>query len=216
MKKYSTIVFDIDGTLIDSEETGILSLGKTIKELTGKEMTYDELYVFFGIPSIATAEALGYADKKRFGDLWEEHFLELKHLMKTFPGVVDVIRALKKEGYILGLCTSRSRIELANDIIMKDLIPIFDCYVCSEDSKRHKPNPDPMLAFLKKASVISGREIKGSECLYIGDTIYDYKCSHGALCDFALADWRNRGLQGIPAEFRFTTAEELLSIIHNS
>jgi len=215
MKKYSTIVFDIDGTIIDSEETGIRSLGQTISELMGKNMTYDELYVYFGIPSIATAEALGYADGERFGELWEEHFLELKHLMKTFPGIVEAIKSLREDGYILGLCTSRSRAELNNDIIMKDMLPLFEYYVCSEDSELHKPHPDPMIAFLKKASEGLGREIKGPQCLYVGDTIYDYKCGLGAGCDFALADWRKRGTQGIPTDQRFTTADELLSIIRS-
>ena len=44
MNRYTDIVFDIDGTLIDTERTGVLSLIQTVKELTGKEMSYEEAY----------------------------------------------------------------------------------------------------------------------------------------------------------------------------
>ena len=50
MKRYTDIVFDIDGTLLDTERTGVLSLIQTVKELTGKEMSYEEAYGYFGTP----------------------------------------------------------------------------------------------------------------------------------------------------------------------
>ena len=52
---YRLAVFDIDGTLIDTERTGVESLMKTIRELTGKEVPYGEAYKAFGIPSSVPA-----------------------------------------------------------------------------------------------------------------------------------------------------------------
>ena len=56
---YRHFVFDIDGTLIDTERTGVLSLIKTVRELLGVEMPYEEAYGYFGIPSAKVAPLLG-------------------------------------------------------------------------------------------------------------------------------------------------------------
>ena len=48
-RNYDNIIFDIDGTLIDTEKTGVLSLIQTVRELLGREMPYDEAYSYFGI-----------------------------------------------------------------------------------------------------------------------------------------------------------------------
>ena len=49
--------------------------------------------------------------------------------------------------------------------------------------------------------------------LFIGDTMHDWRCGHDAGCDFALADWRKRGMQDIPADYRFESAGELRKIV---
>jgi HAD superfamily hydrolase (TIGR01549 family) len=210
MKTYTDFVFDIDGTMLDTERTGVLSLIQTIRELTGREVSYEEAYGFFGVPSARVSEMLGYADGARFGEVWEEHFQELMYLVKPFPGVVETLDALKEQGVRLGLVTSRSQFELDYDPNLKQLLPRFDAVVCSADSVRHKPYPDPMLAYFAKTGAEPG------STLYIGDTMHDYQCGHAAGCDFALADWKKRGMQGIAADYFFTDAEGLRSLIRFS
>ena len=96
------IIFDIDGTLIDTERTGVLSLIQTVKELMGKEMPYDEAYKYFGIPSGKVAPMMGYPDAKLFERRWEEHFIGLMHLMKAFPGVEEMMERLAQAGCRMG------------------------------------------------------------------------------------------------------------------
>ena len=207
MKRYADFVFDIDGTLLDTERTGVLSLMQTIRELMGRDVPYEEAYKFFGIPSARAASILGYADEARFGEVWETHFQELMHLVTPFPGVEDVLRDLRAAGGRTGIVTSRSRFEIEYDVQLARLLPYFDVVVGSEDTVRHKPFPDPMCAYLEKA---------GAECgttLFLGDTMHDFRCGHDAGCDFALADWRERGLQGIPAEYRFTDAAGMRAVL---
>ena len=112
---YKHFVFDIDGTLIDTERTGVLSLVKTVRELIGSEMPYEEAYGYFGIPSAKVAPMLGYADAERFGERWEENFVELSHLMKAFEGVEEVLAAVKSAGRTTCCVTSRSRYEFEKD-----------------------------------------------------------------------------------------------------
>ncbi len=207
MKTYNDIVFDIDGTLLDTERTGVLSLIRTIRELTGKEVPYEEAYYFFGIPSSKAASTLGYADEERFAIVWEEHFQELMHLVTPFPGVEDVLRDLRAAGRRTGVVTSRSSTEIAYDPHLAKFLPYFDVVIGFEQSERHKPFPDPMLAYLEKAGAAP------DTTLYVGDTAHDWHCGHEAGCDFALADWRGRGLQGTEPEYRFSEAAQLRAIL---
>ncbi|MBR5101311.1 MAG: HAD family hydrolase [Bacteroidales bacterium] len=207
IRRYEDFVFDIDGTLLDTERTGVLSLMQTIRELTGIEMAYEEAYQYFGIPSSHTSAKLGYGDAARFAEVWEEHFQELMDLVQPFPGVEAVLQDLRATGARLGVVTSRSRAEIAYDPHLAKLLPFFDVVVSSEDSPRHKPFPDPMLTYLEKAGA------RKETTLYLGDTLHDWRCGHDAGCDFALADWKGRGMQGIPAEYCFADAASLRAIL---
>ena len=205
---YRHFVFDIDGTLIDTERTGVLSLVKTVRELLDIEMPYDEAYGYFGIPSAKVAPLLGYADAGAFGARWEENFVELSHMMKAFEGAEEVLAAVKSAGRTTGCVTSRSRYEFEKDIHMQQLVKYIDHVVCAEDSEGHKPSPDPMFAYMKKAG-----DADPAECIYIGDTMHDYQCAAGAGCDFALADWQGRGLQGIPARYHLNDMKQILDLL---
>lgn len=205
---YKHFVFDIDGTLIDTERTGVLSLIRTVEELLGVSMPYEEAYGYFGIPSAKVAPMLGYADAALFGERWEENFVDLSYLMKPFDGVEEVLAAVKSAGRTTGCVTSRSRYEFDKDVHMQSLLKYIDHVVCAEDSDEHKPSPAPMYAYLRKASVSDP-----AECIYIGDTMHDCRCAMGAGCDFALADWPGRGLRGIPARYYLHSVRDLLDLL---
>ena len=204
---YRLAVFDIDGTLIDTERTGVESLVITIRELIGKEVPYEEAYKAFGIPSSKVAGLYGYEDAKRFGERWEENFQELFYLSKVFDGIPEVLAAIKAAGRTMGVVTSRSRFEYDKDTLTAPWKPDFKVVICSEDSETHKPLPGPALAFLERSGA------KPSECVYLGDTLHDCSCAHGAGIDFALVDWKGRGAQNIPAEYHFTRPEQILSLL---
>lgn len=209
---YRHYIFDIDGTLIDTERTGVLSLMKTVRELLGQEMPYGEAYRYFGIPSGKVAPMLGFADNELFANRWEENFVELQYLMKPFDGVQDVLTHLKETGKWIGCVTSRNRYEFSKDIHLQKMAHLFDAAICAEDTARHKPDPEPVLEYMRRMEQRTGERVLPEECLYLGDTVHDFECASGAGCDFALADWHVRGMQGIPAKYRFSTAEELLGI----
>ena len=210
---YKLAVFDIDGTLIDTERTGVESLVVTLRELLGKEVLYEEAYRAFGIPSSKVAGLYGYEDAERFGERWEENFIALSHHISPFPGVWDALRRIKSTGIATGVVTSRNRMEFDYDQYLRDMVPFLDHIVCSEDTVHHKPHPEPLLLCIEKASRAIGEPVLPSEVLFFGDTDHDYSCARDAGCDFALADWKSRGWQDIPARYKFSNAEEMETIL---
>lgn len=212
MKKYTLLAFDIDGTLVDTEGTSISSLQKTVKDLMGMEISYEKALETFGIPSYLVPEIYGYHTPEEFSRTWASNFIALNYLMKPFPGVLDVLSELRKRGYIIGAVTSRNLFEMEKDPNAPVLKPFFDIIITAEDTVKHKPDPDPTLELIRRASAMIGRQIEPGECLYLGDTAHDFGCGHDAGADFALADWKKRGAGDIPADYVFTDAEELLNI----
>ena len=213
---YKLAVFDIDGTLIDTERTGVESLVVTIRELLGKDVPYGEAYKAFGIPSGKVAGLYGYDDAKRFGERWEENFIALSHHIKPFPGVLDALRRIHSSGIATGVVTSRNRMEFDYDDYLREMVPYLTHIVCSEDTVHHKPHPEPLLRCIEMASRAMGETILPVDVIFFGDTDHDYSCARDAGCDFALADWKSRGWQHIPARFKFSNAEEMEAILNVS
>jgi len=187
------------------------------------DMPYMEAYRYFGIPSGRVGSMLGYEGEEDFGEVWEQNFIRLSYMIKAFDGVCEVLSAIKDAGCGIGCVTSRNRFEFGKDEHLAKLLHFFDHTVCAEDTIRHKPCPDPLLKYISLASErLSAQEgpselalgqVSPSDCIYIGDTMHDYLCARDAGCDFALADWQGRGLQGIPAQYHFTRTSEITSLL---
>ena len=213
MIMYKLAVFDIDGTLIDTEKTGVESLVVTIKELLGTDIPYEEAYKYFGIPSNKVAGLLGYEDSKLFGERWEENFIALSHYIRPFPGVLEALKRIKATGIATGVVTSRNKMEFDYDDHLRTMVPYLDHKVCSEDTVHHKPHPEPLLHCISLASKALGTAISPNEVIFFGDTGHDYACAHDAGCDFALADWKGRDAGEILFRYKFSSAEEMESIL---
>lgn len=205
MKK--SFIFDIDGTLIDTERTGVESLILTVKELMDMVMPYEEAYGYFGFPSSRVPYMLEYDNPQEFMELWERNFISLKYLSSAFPGVEEVLCKLHQAGCKIGCVTSRSRYEFDNDEHLKPLLKYIDVEICVEDCSNHKPHPEPALTFLERAGM------KARDCIFVGDTIQDCLCAHAAGMPFVLADWYKRGKRDIPADAVATDAEQMLAIL---
>ena len=74
MKTYKHLVFDIDGTIIDSADINMISLQEAVKELRGETMPLEDLYFSFGIPGIRAMEILGFPDPAEALRVWLRHY----------------------------------------------------------------------------------------------------------------------------------------------
>lgn len=196
-RKYKHIVFDIDGTLLDTEKAVLLSLQEVVKTVLNKKLELTDLRFALGIPGKDALAILKIEDFDTANNLWIKSFQKYISSIKLFDGIVETLKGLQSKGFVLGIITSKTREEYKNDFEPFGISKYFNHVVCAEDSVNHKPDSEPMKIYLKQ----SGAE--SENVLYIGDTIYDRLCAKGAKVDFALALWGCKTPQNINPDIIF-------------
>lgn len=201
---YTHIVFDVDGTLIDSVYCGLHSLQDTVLMLTGETMPLEELTFSLGIPGTDTMRQLGIRDIPSALELWNRNTRQYEDTITVFDGIVELLERLSEAGVELGIVTSETRAEYDHDFCRFDIARRFTTTICAEDAGAHKPEPAPLLKYLELTG--AARE----QVLYVGDSVHDSKCAQRARIDFALAGWGSRD-QTIRAKHYLNVPSDLLS-----
>ena len=143
MKHFDHIVFDVDGTLADTEESVLSSLAQIVQEKTGKTLPRNELEFALGIPGKNALEKLGIYSQATL-DRWCQVAASFKSTISVFPGLLEVIAKLADSGCNLGIVSSRARDEYAEEIAPLGFDTYFEHIILVEDTTEHKPAPAPM------------------------------------------------------------------------
>lgn len=201
---YDTVIFDVDGTLIDTEKAVIGSLQSMLRIDYGMEMDAAELSFVLGIPGAASLQRLGIGQTGPACDRWNERMKDFFDTIEVFEGIEEVMAAIQSRKLVQGIVTSKTREELLHDFAPFGLMKYLNFTVCADDTYNHKPDPEPLLKFLDLSC--SNRETS----LYIGDTVYDYECARAAGVDFGLALWGCKQPDRIPAKHLFQRPQDIL------
>lgn len=204
---YNTIIFDVDGTLIDTEKAVLGSLQKMLKEDYGKQMPLEELTFVLGIPGSSSLPRLDITDIGQANRRWNHFMKGFFHEIKVFDGIKEVLGTLEDRDLVLGIVTSKTNQEIIDDFEPFGLSGYMTHTVSADDTEKHKPNPDPLLKFLE----ISGADPKTA--IYIGDTVYDYECARDAGIDFGLALWGCKHPERISATYNFEKPQDIMRIL---
>ena len=182
LKNKKNIIFDLDGVLIDSLTNMRLSWSSANKKFN-LNTPFNKYQSHIGKPFEEIMKSLGI-DKKKF-NLVEREFRSMskKNLkrIKFYPNVKKILLYLKNKKYFIGILTSKDRIR--TKLIVKKLKIKFDIIQCPEKPYKGKPSPD----LLKK--IIKSKKLKRKECVYIGDTAYDFKMCKKGKIDFLFAKY---------------------------
>jgi len=202
---YNCVIFDIDGTILDTREASLLSVQQAYFMESGRLVPFDEIDFAFGTTTRHTAKKLKVADADTFIARVDNAYHSLAEKNRIFPGMEDVIRRLFEKGVYLGVVTSKTVWEYDHDFTRFGLKKYFKTAICVEDAAKHKPDPEPLYEFFNR----SGHNSKTA--LFIGDSKNDQLCARAAGVDFALAEWG--AVIGLDAKYHMKEPEEILAVV---
>ena len=183
--KFTTVLFDLDGTLMDTNELICESWRHTVGTLTGGEISDDVIRDTLG-------EILADSMRRLMPDIAVEDALETYRVFQTarfldrielFPGVMETLGDLKAAGCKLAIATSRLRGSTERALNHLGIADFFDVTLTADDTPIGKPDPTPIFLTLKKIGS------KPEESIFVGDTKHDIEAGRAAGVFTVLVDW---------------------------
>jgi pyrophosphatase PpaX len=173
--RFSVVLFDLDGTVIDSGAIILASMRHAAKEVLGAEPPDEELMAAVGGPGLeAQMQALAPDRVDELVSVYRAHNEPLHEGLVCCAGIDELLVRLKDEGRRLGIVTAKRRktVDLAFDQI--PLAHLFETVVGGDETERHKPDPEPLLLALDRLGA------SPDETAYVGDAPFDIKAAKAA------------------------------------
>jgi len=147
--KITTLVFDWDGTLVDSAHLGLIAFQKTFSELN-VAFPLDIYEAHYSPNWYSTYTALGLPQDlwARADALWLEHYGE--ETAPLIEGVGETLNALHSKGYRLGVVTSGSQSRVTRELASSALNGLIDTLICNEHIVNKKPHPEGLELALER------------------------------------------------------------------
>ena len=183
---YPNVLFDLDGTLIDSGAIILASFKHATRTVLEREIPETELGALVGGSNIYDQmRAIDDAHADELVRVYREHNEPLHDELEVFAGIEHVLAELKREGRRLGIVTAKRRktVELAFAVL--PLEPYFDVVVTSDMTERHKPDPAPVHAALELLNA------QPAETAFVGDSPFDIGAGKAAGVFTVAVAWGN-------------------------
>ena len=174
--RFRVVLFDLDGTLIDSGPIILASMQHATRTVLGREIAYEELAATVGGQGLVSQMRAFDPDRvDELVEVYKEHNDPLHETLEAFDGFLDLLPQLRAEGRRLGIVTAKRHrtVELALDRF-PELAKEFEVVVGYEDTERHKPEPDPVLLALERLGAAP------AEAAYVGDSPFDIRAAKAA------------------------------------
>jgi pyrophosphatase PpaX len=207
----NTILFDLDGTLIDTNELIISTYLHTLEKYFPGKYTREDVLPFLG-PTLH--EVFGKMDPDRVEEMVLDYraYNLANHdaLVKEFVGVMETIETLKKKGYKLAIVTTKREDVAFKGLRLMKLDPYFDVMIAYDHVKKVKPDPEPIYLALEKL------DSKPEEALMVGDNFHDVLAGKNAGTKTAGVAWSIKGreyLAKYEPDFMLENMVDLLRIL---
>jgi pyrophosphatase PpaX len=183
--RFRTVLFDLDGTLVDSGAIILASFRHATRTVLRREIPDHELLAAVGGPGLREQmEALDRERAEELIDVYSAHNVGLHDDLQPCVGILDALEILHEEGRTLAVVTAKRRATLALAFeVLPELERFFEVTIGAEDTERHKPHPEPLLAALAKL----GADASGA--VYVGDSPFDVQAAKAAGIGSVAVTW---------------------------
>jgi len=214
------VLWDVDGTLIDTTALIVSALSATFLEFTGQSMPVEDLRALIGIP--VEKQVYAFGDPVSFGTTEEqmvaaaikryERGRSQEHIVQE---AVDALITAKRRGMKTALVTSKNDLELANSLPRLGISAYCDAIVGADQvAPNYKPHPRPVLLALELLGIDDP-----AEAVLVGDSVHDMRSARAAGARTAAVLWGAASEASLRAEdpdFVIATPEELVPTLLGS
>jgi pyrophosphatase PpaX len=173
--RFPVVLFDLDGTVIDSGAIILASMRHAATEVLGRDPGDDLLMAAVGGPGLeAQMRELAPDRVDELVRVYRAHNEPLHEELACCAGMEDVLVRLKEEGRRLGIVTAKRRatVELAFNVL--PIEHLFETVVGGDETEHHKPDPEPLLLAAARMNA------DPAQCAYVGDSPFDIRAAKAA------------------------------------
>ena len=213
--KYKAVIFDLDGTLLDTLEDLADSVNYVLKEAGYPVRTLEEIRAFVGngirkliersVPEGTSLDSIDHVHQN-FIAYYREHCMEKT---KPYDGIMEMLHALQNAGCKIAVVSNKA--DYAVQILCdKYFNNIFDAALGEQIGTPKKPAPDAVF------KVLNTLNVSPSESVYIGDSDVDLLTARNSDMDEIIVDWGFRDREYLKeqgAKVLVSTSDELLNLI---
>jgi phosphoglycolate phosphatase len=194
----AVLMFDFDGTLVDSKQAIATSMLYALDALNLPALPLATIYQGIGLPApVAVARTmpdLDAATAARLVALYRQHYDQHGQFShQPFDGVVQLLPRLKEAGYRLTIATAKQAAPLQQLLERYGWIEWFEATRGGDQVANSKPAPDMLFSLMQELDVAAG------DCLMIGDTTYDMQMAKAAGVGSCAVSWGAHGVEALVA-----------------
>ncbi|KRE34915.1 HAD family hydrolase [Paenibacillus sp. Soil522] len=215
MRRYIGVLFDLDGTLINSEGLGSEAYNYGVQKVLNRELNESEKQYLLGKPFKALDVIFPFLSPSEKEKIIEEtlaYYRKYNHQIKEYPGIREMIKILHENEFILGIVTAKLRENAENELRNTGLLPFFEAVLAKEDCLDFKPSPVPLLQLSEKLN------LQPNLCLYVGDQPTDIQATHAANMTSVAALWGEGKLERLSPlnpTFLINNPNQLIELLLN-
>lgn len=186
MRKLKGLLFDNDGTIVDTHDLILASMQHATRDVLGREIPDEQLMAQVGIPLADQMDAFtpDPDEQRRLLETYRA-FNHERHddSIALFEGEEEALARIAASGLRMGVVTSKMRWLCQRGLDVLGIAPYFEFVLGADDTPAHKPLPDPILAGCFALGLAP------HECAYVGDAIFDIQAANAAGCTSIAVTW---------------------------